>query len=208
MPYEFFKRAFDIIASVAGLILLSPVLLFVATLIKLEDGRPVFYRSVRIGRYGVPFAMYKFRTMIEDAETQGASSTSVDDPRITGIGRFLRRYKIDEIPQLINVFKGDMSLVGPRPQVKWAVDMYDNEQKKLLSVRPGITDYASLKFSDEGEILKGSDDPDRAYLEKIAPEKIRLGLEYVANKSLMIDLKILLMTLKTLFVRNINQAGD
>ena len=143
--------------------------------------------------------MLKFRTMVVDAEKIGASSTAEDDPRITRVGAVLRRYKLDELPQLINVFRGDMSFVGPRPQVQWAVDLYTEEERDLLSVRPGITDYASLRFSNEGEILKGSADPDEAYFELIAPEKIRLGLEYVRTRSFWVDLKLIFLTIARMF---------
>lgn len=170
------------------------MLLFAVT-IKLEDGGSVFHRGERVGRYGRPFRIFKFRTMVVNAERIGGSSTPEDDPRITTVGRFLRRYKLDELPQLINVFLGEMSFVGPRPQVPWAVELYKEEEKPLLSVRPGITDYASIKFSNEGEILRGSADPDKDYMEKIAPEKIRLGLEYARNHNLWVDVKIVLATL-------------
>jgi lipopolysaccharide/colanic/teichoic acid biosynthesis glycosyltransferase len=133
--------------------------------------------------------------MVVDAERLGASSAVEDDPRITRIGGFLRRYKLDEVAQVFNVLTGNMSLVGPRPQVQWAVDLYSDEERQLLSVRPGITDYASIKFRNEGGILQGSADPDRDYLEKIAPEKIRLGLGYVRNRSLWLDVKIIAATL-------------
>ncbi len=188
------KRLFDLACSIAGLILLAPVLIVIAAAIKLEDGGPIFYRGLRVGQFGDPFQMLKFRTMVVDAERIGGSSTAEDDPRITRVGRFLRTYKLDELPQLINVLRGDMSLVGPRPQVAWAVALYDEEQRELLRVRPGITDYASIRFRNEGEILRGSIDPDRDYLERIAPEKIRLGLTYVRRHNLWIDLKILLAT--------------
>ena len=130
-----------------------------------------------------------------NAEKIGASSTSEDDIRITGIGRFLRKYKLDELPQLINVLKGEMSFVGPRPQVKWAVDLYTPEERKVLTVRPGITDYSSVQFPNEGEILKGSADPDKDYMQKIHPEKMRLSLEYVKMQSFWIDTKIILQTI-------------
>ena len=190
-----FKRLFDILLSFIGSIFLVPLLSLIAVLIKKEDGGPVFYRGERVGRQRKRFRIYKFRTMEIDADKLGASSTSEDDPRITRVGRFLRKYKLDELPQLINVLKGEMSFVGPRPQVPWAVELYTEEQKALLSVRPGVTDYASIRFSNEAEILLGSADPDRDYLEKIAPEKIRLGLEYVRHHSLWIDLKIILATI-------------
>ncbi|HLW71924.1 MAG TPA: sugar transferase [Candidatus Binataceae bacterium] len=193
------KRLFDLIFASILLIALSPLFLFVAGWIKLEGGGPVFYRGVRVGRYGKPFKMLKFRTMVVDADRRGASSTAADDERITGCGHLIRRYKIDELPQLLNVLRGAMSIVGPRPQIAWAVELYDPEQKrKILSVRPGITDYASIKFSNEAEILRGSRDPDAAYLELIAPEKTRLALLYVEQQSLVTDLHIFRLTLLNL----------
>jgi len=189
------KRAFDISFSFIAVILLSPILLTVALLIKLHDGGPVFYRGERAGLGGKRFRIFKFRTMVLEADKAGASSTPDDDPRITLIGRFLRRYKVDELPQLLNVFRGDMSVVGPRPQVPWAVDLYSAKEKALLSVRPGITDYASIRFRNEGEILKGSADPDGEYLKTIAPEKIRLGLLYVHQHSLLVDIRIIVATM-------------
>jgi|SRR3972149_529507 len=195
------KRLFDIVCSLGGLIVLFPLLLAIAFLIKKEDGDPVFYRGERIGRYGKPFRIYKFRTMGVDADKIGGSSTPEDDPRITKMGNFLRKYKLDELPQLINVLKGEMSLVGPRPQVQWAVELYREEEKRLLTVRPGITDYASIEFKNEAEILKGSTEPDKDYLEKIAPEKMRLGLKYIDNRSFWIDMKILFSTIKALYKR-------
>jgi lipopolysaccharide/colanic/teichoic acid biosynthesis glycosyltransferase len=189
------KRLLDLLVSSTALVMLLPLFLLLAAMIKKEDGGPVFYRGVRVGKEGRPFTMYKVRTMIVDAEKMGASSTPEDDPRVTDVGRFLRKYKLDELPQLINVLKGEMSLVGPRPQVPWAVELYSAEEKRLLSVQPGMTDWASIRFRNEGEILKGSPDPDRDYQEKIAPEKIRLGLEYVARPSLAADLKIIVATL-------------
>ena len=190
------KRLVDILLSSVALIILSPLFAVVAILIKLDSPGPVFYRGLRIGRYGRPFRIYKFRTMVANAEKIGPSSTAEDDPRITKTGRFIRKYNLDELPQFINVLKGEMSIVGPRPQVPWAVELYTEEEKALLSVLPGITDYATIKFWNEREILRGSANPDIDYLEKIAPEKIRLSLEYVKNHSLWIDLKIMAQTLK------------
>jgi lipopolysaccharide/colanic/teichoic acid biosynthesis glycosyltransferase len=193
------KRSFDIAVAALGLLFLSPFLFLVAFLIRRDDAGQAFYRGVRVGRHGKLFRIYKFRTMVMNADKLGASSTSDSDTRITRIGNVLRKYKLDELPQLINVLKGEMSFVGPRPQVVWAVELYNEDQKKLLTVRPGITDYASVKFRNEGKILKGSKDPDRDYLERIAPEKLRLGLEYVENMSLRTDLRIIFATVKTLF---------
>jgi lipopolysaccharide/colanic/teichoic acid biosynthesis glycosyltransferase len=170
----------------------------VALLIKRGDGGPVFYRGLRVGRWGRPFRIYKFRTMVLNAEKIGGPSTSDDDPRITRVGRFLRKYKLDELPQLINVLKGEMSFVGPRPEVQLEVDLYTEGEEALLNVRPGITDYASIRFHDEGEILRGSPDPHEAYRRLIRPEKIKLGLEYVRNHSLWVDLRIMVETFGTL----------
>lgn len=166
--------------------------------VKLADGGPVLYRGVRIGRRGRPFHLLKFRTMVVNADKIGGPSTADDDPRITPIGTVLRRYKLDELPQLINVLKGEMSVVGPRPEVPAEVVQYDERQKQLLTVRPGITDLASIRFHNEGEILRGHADPHEAYKRLIQPEKIRLGLEYVRTQSLLTDLKIITLTLKTL----------
>jgi len=188
------KRPFDVVFAAAALAGLAPVLLIVALIIKFSSPGPVLYRGVRVGLRGRRFRILKFRTMVANADRIGGSSTAEDDPRITRIGTFLRRYKLDELPQFLNVLAGDMSVVGPRPQVAWAVDLYTPEQRRLLEVRPGITDEASIKFRDEGEILRGAVDPDRAYLELIAPEKMRMGIEYVNNHSFLSDLKIIVKT--------------
>ncbi len=189
------KRLFDFAGSLVGLVVMSPVLLVVSILIKLDSGGPVFYRGVRTGRFGKPFRIFKFRTMVQDAEKSGPSSTANDDPRITKIGRILRRHKLDELPQLINVLCGEMSLVGPRPQIPWAAERYTSEEKEVLTLRPGMTDFASLRFKDEGEILCGSPDPDKDYFEKIHPEKMRLSLEYVRNRTFWLDCKIVWETI-------------
>lgn len=192
--YPFLKRLFDLVASSVGMVLLSPVLAVIAFRIKRFDGGPVLYVGRRVGKSGHPFGMYKFRTMVLNADKIGGSSTPDDDPRITPVGKMLRRTKFDELPQLINVVRGEMSLVGPRPQVQWAVDLYTPEQREVLTVPPGMTDYATVRFPNEGEILKGSADPDRDYMEKIHPEKMRLSLEYIRQRSLLTDLKVLAQT--------------
>jgi lipopolysaccharide/colanic/teichoic acid biosynthesis glycosyltransferase len=192
--YSFLKRLFDLVASSVGVVLLSPLLAVIAFRIKRFDGGSVLYTGRRVGKNGQPFGMYKFRTMVLNADKIGGSSTPDDDPRITPVGRMLRRTKFDELPQLFNVVKGEMSLVGPRPQVQWAVDLYTPEQREVLTVPPGMTDYATVRFPNEGEILKGSTDPDRDYMEKIHPEKMRLSLEYVRQRSLLTDLKVLAQT--------------
>jgi lipopolysaccharide/colanic/teichoic acid biosynthesis glycosyltransferase len=193
--YPLSKRVFDCTCASAGLLALSPAIMAIAAWIKIDSSGSVFYRGHRVGRGGKPFKMYKFRTMVEKADQIGGSSTPDDDPRITRVGKFLRKYKLDEVPQLINVVKGEMSLVGPRPQVQWAVDLYTPEERRVLSVPPGITDYASLHFPDEGKILEGSKDPDKDYMEKIHPEKMRLSLKYVEESSLWLDFKIIVKTI-------------
>ena len=195
------KRLLDYTVAGVGLVLLAPLLLVVALVIRLGSPGPVFYRGERVGLGGITFRILKFRTMVVEAEKSGGSSTPEDDPRITRVGHMLRRWKLDEAPQLSNVVRGGMSLVGPRPQVRWAVDLYTPEERRLLSVRPGITDWASVRFRNEAEILRGSDDPDRLYLEKIAPEKIRLGLWYVDNQTFLEDLRIIFATLRCVIIR-------
>jgi lipopolysaccharide/colanic/teichoic acid biosynthesis glycosyltransferase len=189
------KRAFDFVSSLIGLILVSPVLVTIAILIKKEDGGPVFYRGIRVGRFGKPFRIFKFRTMVLNAEKLGGPSTADDDPRITKMGTFIRKFKLDELPQLLNVLKGEMSIVGPRPEVQLYVDMFTEEEKAILSVRPGITDWASIWNPDEGAILAGSPDPEKTYMEKIRPDKIRLQLKYVRERSFWNDLKIIAQTI-------------
>lgn len=195
------KRLFDTIFSTIGLIITFPILLFFALLIKLNSKGPIFYRGKRVGRSGNLFKMYKFRTMVVDAEKLGGPSTADDDPRITKIGRLLRKFKLDELPQLINVLKGEMSFVGPRPEVQHYVDMFTDEEKIILDVRPGITDWASLWNPDEGAILAGSSDPEKAYMEKIRPQKIKLQLKYVREQSFWSDIKIIFLTLKAIVIR-------
>lgn len=197
------KRLFDIAASSFGLLIISPLLLVIAVLIKLDSPGPVFYRGARVGLFGTPFRILKFRTMIENAEVIGAASSPEDDPRVTRFGHILRKYKLDELPQLFNVLAGKMSLVGPRPQVLWAVERYTQDERALLSVRPGITDYASLRFREEGEILRGSSDPDKDYFEKIHPEKMRLGLEYIRKRTFWLDCQILARTLGAVIFRSV-----
>jgi lipopolysaccharide/colanic/teichoic acid biosynthesis glycosyltransferase len=192
-PYDALKRAMDIALSAAGLIVLAPALLAISALIAVGSRGGVWYRGERAGRHGKPFRIWKFRTMRVDAA--GPTSTSEDDPRITSIGHVLRKYKLDELPQLFNVFLGEMSLVGPRPQVPWAVATYTSDERRVLSVRPGISDWASIRFRNEGAILKGHTDPDEAYMRLIHPEKMRLALQYVDQRSLRVDLSILLKTL-------------
>lgn len=192
------KRVVDSLISLAALAVLLPVLAIVAAMIKLDSPGPVFYRGLRVGRRGMPFRMLKFRTMVANADRIGPPSTAADDPRITRVGRVLRRLNLDELPQFINVLLGQMSIVGPRPEVPEVVALYPElERQAVLSVRPGITDWATLWIRDEGKRLEGSADPHRTYLEEIWPEKRRLQLEYVRTQSLATDLKIIGLTLKT-----------
>jgi lipopolysaccharide/colanic/teichoic acid biosynthesis glycosyltransferase len=195
------KRIFDLLFSFVGLIVLSPLILMIAAFIKLESKGPVLYKGVRVGKDGQPFRMHKFRTMVVNADQLGGPSTADDDSRLTRAGKILRKFKLDELPQLINVFKGEMSFVGPRPEVKHYVDMFNEEEKSILSVRPGITDWASLWNSDEGALLAGSPDPEKTYMEEIRPEKIRLQLEYVKKHSFWTDIKIIFWTFKAIFLK-------
>jgi lipopolysaccharide/colanic/teichoic acid biosynthesis glycosyltransferase len=195
------KRLLDIWVAAFGLVAASPVLLPVMFLVWWEDRHSPFYIAPRIGRAGLPFSMVKMRSMIIGADRKGASSTSNDDRRITPVGHFIRRYKIDELTQLWNVLKGDMSLVGPRPQVQSGVDLYTSRERELLNVRPGITDFASIVFSDEGSILAGHPDPDAGYDQLIRPGKSLLGLFYVEHRSMRVDVMLVLLTLVTIFSR-------
>ena len=190
------KRFSDFIISLIVLIIFSPLFLILGILIKKDTEGPVFYRQVRIGKDGKPFRIFKFRTMVNNADKSGVTSTKDDDVRITKMGKFIRKYNLDELAQFINVLKGEMSIVGPRPEIPYYVNMFTEEEKIILSVRPGITDWACIWNPDESKLLAGSDDPDRDYLEKIRPEKIRLQLKYVKKYSFWIDFKIMLMTLK------------
>ena len=195
------KRIFDIFVSLSALIMLSPMLLLLCLAIWLQDFSSPIYLSRRAGQNGKEFKMFKLRSMVANAENSGVLSTSSNDKRITPLGHFVRRFKFDEILQLINVIKGDMSLVGPRPNVIDEVKLYTSIEKGLLSVRPGITDLASIVFSDEGEILRESIDPDRDYMRLIRPGKSELGIFYVENKNIFLDFQIVILTLLNLFSR-------
>ena len=191
---EWAKRLFDIIITAVGLALAGPLLILIAVMVRLSVSGPVFYRGTRVRLGGELFSMLKFRTMVVDAESLGGSATAADDPRLTSFGKFLRRYKLDELPQLINVLVGDMSLVGPRPEVQKYVNLYSPEEKAILTVRPGITDWASVWNSNEAAVLEGSRDPEKTYEELIRPTKLALQLLYVRNHSLSVDVKILFHT--------------
>lgn len=196
------KRIFDVVMSLIGLVISAPVLAIFMALLWLQDRHSPLYIADRTGRNGRPFRMVKLRSMIKDAHKSGVDSTSADDKRITKIGLLIRRYKLDELTQLWNVLLGDMSLVGPRPNVKRETDLYTAEEKLLLSVRPGITDFASIIFSDEGEILEGSDDPDIAYNQLIRPGKSALGIFYVKNRNLIIDVYLIIATILAILSRS------
>jgi lipopolysaccharide/colanic/teichoic acid biosynthesis glycosyltransferase len=191
----------DLVVSGGALLLLSPLLLMVAVAVWLQDFRSPFYVAPRVARGGGTFPMVKFRSMTIGADRTGVDSTSVNDSRITPVGRFVRAYKLDELTQLWNVFKGDMSLVGPRPQVMREVDLYTVVERELLTVKPGITDLSSIVFADEGDILKDETDPDLAYGQLIRPWKSRLGLLYVHNASVRLDLELMTLTVIALISR-------
>ena len=194
--YAFFKRGFDLIAALAGVAVLAPGLGLIALIIKLDSPGPVFYRGVRVGYRGKKLRIFKFRTMTVDAEKTG-TTTSHDDPRITRVGRFLRRYKLDELPQLLNVVKGEMSLVGPRPEVEEHTSAYRDEEILILTVPPGITDYSSIRFVELGKEL-GSENAHEFFLTRLRAEKNRLRLKYVRKRSFREDLRILFWTFATL----------
>jgi lipopolysaccharide/colanic/teichoic acid biosynthesis glycosyltransferase len=193
------KRAFDYLVAAIGLVLLFPVFAVVSILIKVDSSGPVFFRQERIGKGFRPFLIYKFRTMVEDAARHGTAITVGADPRITRVGRFLRQTKIDELPQLVNVVMGEMSLVGPRPEVAHYVEMFREDYEEILQVRPGITDLASLKYQSESEWLSRFDNPEREYVTHVLPEKIKLAREYVQRTSMIVDLVLILKTVPRLF---------
>lgn len=188
------KRLFDIIFSLFGLIVLSPILILLAILIKIDSKGPVFFRQVRVGKLNNDFKIFKFRTMHVDSDQLGLLTLGDKDPRVTRIGYFLRKFKLDEFPQLINVLIGDMSFVGPRPEVRKYVNYYSKDDLEILNVKPGITDYASIQYRNEAEIIKQANDPEYAYINEIMPEKIKLNKLYIDNNNLLIDIKIILKT--------------
>ena len=188
------KRVFDVVASGVGLLLLSPLFLLVAIWIKLDSPGPVFYRQVRVGQYNQDFRIFKFRSMRVGADKGSLVTIGGRDPRVTRSGYFIRKFKIDELPQLINVFIGDMSLVGPRPEVRHYVDYWTKEQLRVLDVRPGITDPASIKFRNENELLEKAEDAEKYYIEVIMQEKLRLYLEYVEKHNFWFDIKLIFQT--------------
>lgn len=192
------KRLFDIVAASAGIILVAPILLLAAILVKLSSPGPIFFRQQRVGRHFRPFWICKFRTMVPDAPAKGGPITFGDDPRITPVGRWLRKTKIDELPQLINVVAGDMSLVGPRPEVSKYVEEFRRDYEEILRVRPGITDLASIQYRDEATLLGQSPTPEEEYRRRVLPEKIRLAKQYAGRSSLLFDLQIIGQTIALL----------
>lgn len=193
--YLFVKRLFDFCCALVGLALVCPLFLVLAVWIKLDSSGPVFFRQQRIGKGGRVFYMFKFRTMVVDAERLGKQITVANDRRITRCGAFLRAYKLDELPQLINVLKGEMSLVGPRPEVPAYVKLYDERQRQVFTVPPGLTDEASIKYRNENQLLQAAQDAERTYIEEIMPDKLRINLHYLESASLAKDLGIIVKTL-------------
>lgn len=188
------KRIFDIIASGLGIACLSPLFLILAIWIKADSRGPVFYRQTRVGRHNRDFRLFKFRSMRPNSDRLGLITIGGRDPRVTRSGYYIRKYKLDELPQLINVFIGDMSLVGPRPEVRKYVNMYTPEQLHVLDVRPGITSLASIRYRNENDILAAADDPDRAYIEQVMPDKLAIDLQYVTRANLLTDIRIIFST--------------
>lgn len=195
------KRLFDIIASGLGLVVLSPLFAVLAVCIKTDSKGPVFYRQTRVGRNNKDFRLYKFRSMRPDSDKLGLITVGGHDPRVTRSGYYIRKYKLDEFPQLINVFIGDMSLVGPRPEVRKYVDMYTPEQMRVLNVRPGITSLASIRYRNENDILAAAEDPDRCYIEHVMPDKLAIDIEYVNRATLWNDIKLIFSTFKEIIIR-------
>lgn len=192
------KRLFDILASGCGLLVLSPIFIIVAIWIKLDSQGPVFYRQTRVGRYNKDFRIFKFRSMRVGSDKGSLVTIGGRDPRVTRSGYFIRKFKIDELPQLINVFTGDMSLVGPRPEVRHYVNYWTPDQMRVLDVRPGITDPASIRFRNENVLLEKAQDPERYYIDVIMQEKIKLYLEYVEKSSFWYDIKLIFQTFKVI----------
>ncbi len=189
------KRLFDLVIVLPLLLLVSPILLVIGILIKLNSNGPIFYLQQRVGINGSDFFIYKFRTMRIGADKLGLLTVGGRDPRVTSVGYFLRKYKLDELPQLINVVNGTMSLVGPRPEVRKYVDMYNSEQRKVLNAKPGITDYASIEYADENNLLAASSDPERTYIDEIMPAKLKLNMKYISEQGVVTDIKIIFSTI-------------
>lgn len=192
------KRLFDLFFAFLGILALSPIFIIISILIALDSKGGILYQQERIGKNGKPFNVLKFRTMIPDAFAKGALTVGSRDPRVTNVGYYLRKYKLDELPQLFNVLFGDMSFVGPRPEVKKYTDLYNEEQRKVLSVKPGITDYASIKFRNENDLLAASDNPEKSYIEEIMPQKLDLNMKYINDNHVFKDIQIIFQTFYTI----------
>jgi len=192
------KRTFDILFSFIGFIILSPVFLLIAVFIKVDNNGPVFYKQIRVGKNNKDFLLYKFRTMNVGSDKKGLLTVGNKDSRITKTGYLLRKYKLDELPQLINVFKGEMSFVGPRPEVRKYVALYDEEQKKVLKSKPGITDVASIEYRNENELLEKKSNPEEFYLKEVMPDKLRMNIMYINDRSFFKDIKVILKTFKSI----------
>ena len=190
------KRIFDIFFSFLGLLILVPFLIMISIMIAIDSAGGVFYKQSRVGKDNIDFYLFKFRSMQTGAEKKGLLTVGGRDSRITRIGYFMRKYKIDELPQLLNVFLGDMSLVGPRPEVRKYVDLYNEQQKKVLTLKPGITDYASIDYSDENELLGKAENPEQVYIDEIMPAKLKLNMKYIAEQGIITDLKIIFKTIR------------
>ncbi len=189
------KRLFDILASLTGIIILFPFFLVISLMMIVSCGFPIFYLQTRVGLHGRDFKLFKFRTMHKDSDKKGLLTVGGRDPRVTAIGYYLRKYKLDELPQLVNVLLGTMSLVGPRPEVRKYVDMYTKEQQQVLQAKPGITDFASLEYINENELLAKSTDPEQTYIQEIMPAKLALNMKYIQQQGLGVDLKIIFNTI-------------
>lgn len=189
------KRSFDIVFSGIGIVFLTPVFFTIIILQLINSGFPIFYIQNRVGKNNIDFKLYKFRTMFIQSDKKGLLTIGGRDSRVTKLGYYLRKYKLDELPQLFNVFFGTMSLVGPRPEVRKYVDLYSTQQLKVLSVKPGITDYASLEFINENELLLQASQPEQTYINEVMPEKLKLNLKYIDEKNMLVDFKIILKTI-------------
>lgn len=193
--YLFSKRIFDVVSSLIALVLFSPLIIIISLWIAIDSRGGVFYKQIRVGKNQREFGLYKFRSMRPNADKAGQITVG-NDSRVTKVGKFIRKYKIDEVPQLINILKGDMSVVGPRPEVPKYVNMYSAEQLKVLSVLPGLTDYASIEYLDEQKILGAAEDPDKAYIEEVMPAKLKLNLKYISDRGFWLDIKLIFRTLR------------
>lgn len=193
-----FKRIFDFIIATIGLIFLAPLFILVIILIKIDSKGPAIYKQLRVGRFNLDFKILKFRTMYITSDKLGLITVGARDPRVTRLGYFLRKYKLDELPQLINIILGDMSFIGPRPEVRFYVSLYTEEQKKVLNVRPGITDLASIEYRNENELLSDQEDPNYYYINVIMPKKLKINLDYLKQRSFLKDFMVILKTIKVI----------